>query len=360
MVASSAFRELSEVLAGLESAGADVRHAAVEQEFAGAGTDEGESENVTANLTVDLPLLADVDTGERVSVAADTATVDGDALAVDLTVTVSAGDEGRTDAPAGTSDDPDFDTSARTRTPPAYKDPDALRAVYERYETFPEMTDALDVDVTSETVRRHMVKHDIHDPTDSTPTPHSATATRGSSVSPAEADDESETTADDGASVDAEAGDDPTAGRATSAREQPTNASTPDDTADGTTRSAVPDGGSATVGASTADGVPLTTTTVREVLADVSTRSGDGSTGAADPDLDLDLPETLTVAELADGIDRSRTIHELTRDIGVSRETARRLLQRYNLVHFVSRSMAAEQVTVSPDLVVRRLTAASR
>jgi response regulator of citrate/malate metabolism len=94
------------------------------------------------------------------------------------------------------------------------------------------------------------------------------------------------------------------------------------------------------------------------VLADASTRSGDGSTGAADSD--LDLPETLTVAELADGIDRSRTIHELTRDIGVSRETARRLLQRYNLVHFVSRSMAAEQVTVSPDQVVRRLTAASR
>ncbi|WP_380676099.1 hypothetical protein [Salinigranum sp. GCM10025319] len=96
------------------------------------------------------------------------------------------------------------------------------------------------------------------------------------------------------------------------------------------------------------------------MLAGASTCSGDGPTGATGPDRDLDLPETLTVAELADGIDRSRTIHELTRHVGIPRETARRLLQRYNLVHFVSRSMAAEQVTVSPELVVRRLTAASR
>ncbi|WP_380676097.1 hypothetical protein [Salinigranum sp. GCM10025319] len=199
MVASSAFRELSEVLARLESTGADVRHAAVAQEFA-AGD---ENEDTTANLTVALPLLADVDTGERVSVAADTATVDGDALAVDLTVTVSAGDEGeeRADAPVDTSDDADFDTPSGARTLPAYKDPDALRAVYERYETFPEMTDALGVDVTSETVRRHMVKHDVHDPTDSTPTPYSTVTTREqSSVEPEVPGD----------TVDADTGEGPT------------------------------------------------------------------------------------------------------------------------------------------------------
>lgn len=44
-----------------------------------------------------------------------------------------------------------------------YRDPDRLREVYEEYETFAEMRDALEVDVTPQTVRRHMIKHDIHE-----------------------------------------------------------------------------------------------------------------------------------------------------------------------------------------------------
>lgn len=45
----------------------------------------------------------------------------------------------------------------------AYKDPERLRAVYEEYDTFPEMRDALDADVTPQTIRRHMIKHGIHE-----------------------------------------------------------------------------------------------------------------------------------------------------------------------------------------------------
>lgn len=49
--------------------------------------------------------------------------------------------------------------------PPAYRDPEALRSAYEAHDSFPAMRDALDVDVSAQTVRRHMIQHGIHDPT---------------------------------------------------------------------------------------------------------------------------------------------------------------------------------------------------
>jgi len=47
---------------------------------------------------------------------------------------------------------------------PHYQDPERLEAVYETNETFDEMKEALDVDVTAQTVRNYMIKHGIHDP----------------------------------------------------------------------------------------------------------------------------------------------------------------------------------------------------
>lgn len=45
-----------------------------------------------------------------------------------------------------------------------YRHEPALRAAYEAYDSFPEMTEALGVDVTAQTVRRNMIDHGIHDP----------------------------------------------------------------------------------------------------------------------------------------------------------------------------------------------------
>jgi hypothetical protein len=47
---------------------------------------------------------------------------------------------------------------------PAHRDPDKLQAVYETNETFEAMKEALDTDVTAQTVRRNMIKHGFHDP----------------------------------------------------------------------------------------------------------------------------------------------------------------------------------------------------
>ncbi|WP_327053911.1 hypothetical protein [Halomicrococcus gelatinilyticus] len=47
---------------------------------------------------------------------------------------------------------------------PPFRDPELLSAVYDSCETFAEMADELDMDVTAETVRRYMIDFDIHQP----------------------------------------------------------------------------------------------------------------------------------------------------------------------------------------------------
>lgn len=51
-----------------------------------------------------------------------------------------------------------------SENPPVYKDPERLKTVYEKKTTFEEMTEALGADVTPETIRRYMIKYNIHDP----------------------------------------------------------------------------------------------------------------------------------------------------------------------------------------------------
>jgi hypothetical protein len=50
------------------------------------------------------------------------------------------------------------------REVPPFEDPELLAEVYDSCSTFAEMTDALGMDVTPETVRRYMIEHGIHRP----------------------------------------------------------------------------------------------------------------------------------------------------------------------------------------------------
>lgn len=54
--------------------------------------------------------------------------------------------------------------SSAGRDLPPFKDPDRLAEVYESCETFAEMAETLEMDVTAETVRRYMIDFDIHEP----------------------------------------------------------------------------------------------------------------------------------------------------------------------------------------------------
>lgn len=60
--------------------------------------------------------------------------------------------------------DPPADRESPERDVPPFKDPDLLASVYESCDTFAEMADTLEMDVTAETVRRYMIDYDIHEP----------------------------------------------------------------------------------------------------------------------------------------------------------------------------------------------------
>ena len=55
-------------------------------------------------------------------------------------------------------------SAGRSRGVPPFKDPELLKEVYDTHDTFAEMADALEMDVTGETVRRYMIDFDIHQP----------------------------------------------------------------------------------------------------------------------------------------------------------------------------------------------------
>jgi hypothetical protein len=325
MVASSAFKELSAVLARLESSGTEVQHATVDEDL--TSTDG----TVTADLSVGVPVLSEADTSEAVSVEAVDATVEDGRVAVDLTVTVSGDDVTATDtlslgARSG-------DGAGASDSVPAYKDPEALRAAYERYETFPEMTEALGVDVTSETVRRHMVKYDIHDPDDATPQ-YGKTAA---------AETEHDGGTGESSRTDSRADTEPADEGAEAAASRTDTSSEPDPVAG----SAVTDGGNATVAEPRGRDRAPAPCPVTEVLAETPAESGS--------ERRFDLPESVTVGDLTDAINGAGTVHGLARDLGVSQSVARAFLTEFDLIHFVSHPLAANQVTVSPGEVRRRL-----
>ena len=205
-------------------------------------------------------------------------------------------DEAHTD-PDATRTDP----SASHRDVPPFRDRELLAEVYDSCETFAEMADTLEMDVTAETVRRYMIDHGIHEATtyDTTgdETDASDHGTSGDESDPLEPD------ADD-AIEHAPAGDpDPSSDQPTPAetggREQPV------------------------------------------VLAD-----------------GIGLSEDIDVDTLIDAVSKSRTIYEVKREIGIEREDAVETLRECNLLDLVVGRLSEDGANeVTRDEVVERLRA---
>ncbi|MFC7019393.1 MULTISPECIES: hypothetical protein [Haloarcula] len=165
-----------------------------------SATTEGEDPSTT--MRVALPF--DLSTGAETIDVADAEYRDG-RVCVDVSMTFDVAELSEQapvePAVAEQSDSGDDAPSG----PPPYKDPELLREVYETYDSFAEMTEALDVDVTAQTVRRNMMKHGIHEPSTSnseSDADDAADETPESDEAAAEGDDDTEPTplaeADDG------------------------------------------------------------------------------------------------------------------------------------------------------------------
>lgn len=124
--------------------------------------EEAADSTVVANLTVELDLL-DSDpptTNVRLAIGAAELMASGKVrLELECLSTEEMPEPNKTVSidTQSTGDD-----TAETETP-RHRNPAALRDVYEECDTFSEMTAALDVDVTPETVRKQMISHGIHE-----------------------------------------------------------------------------------------------------------------------------------------------------------------------------------------------------
>jgi len=305
MVVSDAFETFTQVLECVESSETEVKTVSVR------GQTTADNDEISADLTLATPIFGGVSLHDDVSVDAEEFDLTDKRIEIDVTVTVPVG----TDIPVpsenrGGASDELAETLSQSDSVPAYKDPEALQAAYDACDTFPEMTEALDADVTSETVRRYMVEYDIHDPTDTTP------QAGGLSLSDVQADSGTDTT--------------PSA-----------DSDSPDDQTDDDGQPEEPDG--------------LGARSVADLLAEADSQDSDDNLVADG----LGISQDLTVAELARTVTQSTSLHEVTQRLDLSQTHARRLLSELDLLDLVTHRLAANQIRVSNDEIKRRITAAS-
>lgn len=336
MVVSTAFEELTEVLKCLESSDAEIQNVALHEQTPDAAAE------IAADLTVGIPILSDMSLHSGVSIEAEDFDVQNQCIEVDLTVTLPVGE----DAPDSSIQHTGAPSSgiraanrSQSNSVSVYKDPEALQAVYEKHDTFPEMTEALGVDVTSETVRRYMVEYNIHDPSDNTPQTHdfspSSTGSQTGRESGRNQNESSVVSTSESESVELKetADIDEPSGRDTSTDRRARSDSDTD------------------VGAED----ELGSRSVAKMLAESDSQQGDDKIVADG----LGIPQDLTVAELTNIINRSNTTRNVKQHLGMSQGNARLLLQELNLINFVTHRLAADQINVTPAEIKRRIESTS-
>ncbi|AAV44961.1 hypothetical protein BDK61_3935 [Haloarcula quadrata] len=307
MVVSDAFETFTQVLECLDSSDTEVKSVSVR------GQTTADNDEISADLTLATPVFGGVSIHDDVSVDAEEFDVIDKRIEIDVTVTVPVG----TNIPVPSGDQGDTsnelaETLSQSDSVPAYKDPEALQAAYDACDTFPEMTEALDADVTSETVRRYMVEYDIHDPTDTTP--------QAGGLSLADVQAESDTDTDAGP----DAGSDPS-----------------DDRVSDNSQPEEPDG--------------LGARSVADLLAEADSQDSDDNLVADG----LGISQDVTVAQLAQTVTQSNSLDEVTQRLDLSQTHARRLLSELDLLDLVTHRLAANQIRVSNAEIKRRISAAS-
>ncbi|EMA05520.1 hypothetical protein SAMN05443574_10876 [Haloarcula vallismortis] len=308
MVVSDAFETFTQVLECLDSSATEVKSVSVK------GQTTADNDEISAELTLATPVFGGLSIHDDVSVDAEEFDVSDKRIEIDVTVTVPVG----TDIPVPSDEQHSSsnelaESLSQSDSVPAYKDPDALRAAYDACDTFPEMTEALDADVTSETVRRYMVEYDIHDPTDTTP------QAGGLSLTDVQADSDSDT------DTDSSDGSGPS-----------------DDRASDNSQSQESDG--------------LGARSVAELLAEADSQDSDDNLVADG----LGISQDVTVAELAQTVTQATSLDEVSQRLDLSQTHARRLLSELDLLDLVTHRLAANQIRVSNTEIKRRITGAGQ
>jgi hypothetical protein len=317
MTASVPFRVTADVLEQLETGGATVRSVAASEDALYDGEEFG------TDVRAEVPLLGGLELPERLSVSLSEAEVVDGRLRVTVSVRTAGAD-------------------------PVYKDPEALREVYEAHDTFPEMTEALGADVEPQTVRKHMVRAGIHEPErpnrpfgDSASHPDGAEddapGAEGSGTKTAEPEGEKSEPAEP--ESEEPEGNEPDGSGATGATDDSHDGR---DSHDGHDR----EGRTGQGGSDGADDPEGGDERAPGPAAEIAT---DG----------LGLPDGVTLADLCGALEEARTLHEVQSRTGVERERLQRCLGNLGLLDLVVGRVADRERPASPEEIRSRIARAT-
>ncbi len=196
--------------------------------------------------------------------------------------------------------------SARTDSVPPFEDTEYLRRLYEISETFGEMSDLIELDVSAETVRRYMIDAGIHSP-------------------------ESYATID---------------------QSQPARS-----TDNSVATDARPVNGSAT--RSTQDSEDSPSDRVDSPQPELDSLEAESAEPLPKEDLLTDgvgFPDDVTLRELAEVVVQARTVHEVHRHLGIDHERTRELLRQLNVLDLVVNRFSIEtEQRVTFETVAERI-----
>ncbi|MFC7116484.1 hypothetical protein ACFQH2_18190 [Natronoarchaeum sp. GCM10025703] len=190
--------------------------------------------------------------------------------------------------------------AVRDATVPPYEDTKYLQALYDSCDNFTEMSRHIQMDVSSETVRRYMIEADIHDPD---------TYDTSDEVSPA---------------VDNETSSTDESAESAGEHEQQTTAA-------------------GTVSAQTDEPESVEQIPDEKLVTD-----------------GLGLPEDVHLEEVAGAVIDSVTVYEVTQTLGLNRDQTRAILEELNLLSLVLRPLADDpEWSVTYEQVVERIQEAT-
>lgn len=161
MSVSGALRQIADLIDELEAAGYTVNG------LSPTGDDILLAEGDSVSLSVLVPLVEDIEVPAGIRIEPKTTSIDEHgALAIEFAVTSDGAGDAAGESETAEAAEAMTDADSTTTDMPAHRDPEKLQAVYDSHDTFEAMKEALDTEVTAQTVRRNMIKHGFHDPED--------------------------------------------------------------------------------------------------------------------------------------------------------------------------------------------------
>ncbi|WP_435183667.1 hypothetical protein [Halobellus sp. EA9] len=221
--------------------------------------------------------------------------------------------------------------AARDESVPPYEDVAYLARLYEVCDTFAEMSERIEMDVSAETVRRYMIDADVHSPT--------SYELGGAGRTPDNSDDARSGSADDGT-------DEPDESVVETA---PSDETAPEDGSDADGRGDEGDGSRNAEAAAT----PAEDRTGSEPADRVAPESLPDEQLVADG---IGLPESLTLPDVVAAVVDARTLYDVQRELGLGHDRTRQLLRQLNVLDLVlCRASQAAAREVSVETVTARI-----